>query len=128
MCLIVGVVIVGREDRVLAAGEGQAQHRRPRGPHLPARRRPDRRLLRLPLRGRGARHHPAAAPPEPADHPPHRQNDCRRVKVGCHPKLCSGIKIELKVINKNFNIIYKVCHIYIFFFNFPIRIQFGTYS
>ena len=71
-------------------GEGPVEHGRPRGAHLPARRRPHHRLLRLPLRGRGAGHHPPAPPPEPADHPAHRADDRRRLQVGGHPFSSSG--------------------------------------
>lgn len=84
------VFILGGEDRLLLVGEGAPQHWGPRRPDLPPRCRPHRRLLRVPLRGRGARHYPAATPPEPADNPPHRQDDCRRVKVRCHSQLSPG--------------------------------------
>ncbi len=40
--------------------------------------------------GRGAGHHTAASPAEPADHAPHRAHDRGRVQVCCHPLLSPG--------------------------------------
>ena len=64
--------------------------RRPCGPDLPARRGPDRGLLRVSLRGRGPGHDPAAAPAEPADDVAHGQDDRRRVQVGRRALLAAG--------------------------------------
>lgn len=71
----------GRAHRQPPARSREDQHRRPRGPPLPARDRSHLRVLRLPLRRRRARHHQAAPPAEPPDHPAHGAHDRRRQQV-----------------------------------------------
>ena len=51
---------------------------------------PDHGILRVSVRGRGSRHHPAATPPESPDHAAHRQDDRRRLKVCHHSFLSTG--------------------------------------
>ena len=51
---------------------------------------PDHGILRVSVRGRGSRHHPAATPPESPDHAAHRQDDRRRLKVCHHSILSTG--------------------------------------
>ena len=51
---------------------------------------PDHSILRVSVRGRGSRHHPAATPPESPDHAAHRQDDRRRLKVCHHSILSTG--------------------------------------